>query len=360
MSREPEKIRVLIADDSFFIRRYLSELFKSKDDIEVVGSASDGEEVVLLARQLRPDVITMDYHMPKKNGMEAAAEIMLGERPLPAIIMLSAFDGQDGERVKRSLLSSGAEVLTKPSGEISLDIERSAQDIVTKVRQIGRIELKMKRLYNEMHKASLLPQAPHASSPRTTKETPVIVFGASTGGPPLIERLLSVLDPRSGISVFIVQHMSRYFTELFAERLDRVTDFSVREARSGELPKEGEAFVVPGGMYLERAYADEGEPLDTLLVRPIEEKHETEIDRTMRAIAELYGRRTVGVLLSGMGADGAIGMAEIKRYGGTTIVQHPDDAAVASMPKSALSSADIDHVLFADEIANVISTIAAS
>jgi two-component system chemotaxis response regulator CheB len=98
----------LIADDSFFIRRYLSELFKSEDDIEVVGSASDGDEVVTLARELRPDVITMDYHMPKKNGMEATAEIMLGERPLPAIIMLSAFDGPDGEKVKRSLLSSGA------------------------------------------------------------------------------------------------------------------------------------------------------------------------------------------------------------------------------------------------------------
>jgi two-component system, chemotaxis family, protein-glutamate methylesterase/glutaminase len=142
-----EKIRVLVADDSFFIRRYLAELFERSSDIEVVGTASDGEEVVDLARKLKPDVITMDYHMPKRNGIEATAAIMLGERPLPAIIMLSAFDGKDGEQVKRSLLASGAEVLVKPSGEISLDIERAAESILTRVRQVGMVEIKMKQLY---------------------------------------------------------------------------------------------------------------------------------------------------------------------------------------------------------------------
>jgi two-component system chemotaxis response regulator CheB len=250
-------------------------------------------------------------------------------------------------------------VLTKPSGEISLDIERSARDIVVKVRQIGKMEQKMKRLFSETHKTSPIKRVAFVPRERS-HDSRIIIIGASTGGPPLIERLLSVLDPTSGISVFIVQHMSRYFTELFAERLDRVTDFSVREAKSGELPKEGEALVVPGGMCLEHAYTDEGEPLDALLVTSLEGTHEIEIDRTMKAIAELYGERAIGILLSGMGNDGAEGMAEIKKRGGITIVQHPDDAVVASMPKSALSSADIDHVLSVDEIPKIIGEIIAS
>ncbi len=349
------KIRVLVADDSFFIRRYLSELFERSADIEVVGMASDGEEVVTLARNLKPDVITMDYHMPKKNGIEATAEIMLGERPLPAIVMLSAFDGKDGEKVKRSLLASGAEVLVKPSGEISLDIERAAQDILTRVRQVGTVELRMKELYHRMHAANM--ETPNTFGIHRGREPIVLVLGASTGGPPLIEHLLSLIDPYSGVAVIIVQHMSHYFTELFAERLDRVTNFNVREAVDGDTPSAGVALVVPGGMYLELGVGDEGEILPGFLVKKSEGPHETEIDKTMEAVASIAGTRVCGVLLSGMGADGANGMKSIKEHGGSTVVQDPEDAAVSSMPRSAMNAAVADVVLTADKIPEYIKTL---
>lgn len=355
MNTVEEKIRVLIADDSFFIRRYLSELFERADDIEVVGMASDGEEVIALARTLKPDVITMDFHMPKKNGIEATAEIMLGERPLPAIVMLSAFDGDDGEKVKRSLMLSGAEVLVKPSGEISLDIERAAEDIVMRVRQVGKVELKMKQLFRRVH-GEPKPLARAVKHVRGT-EPLVLVLGASTGGPPLIEHLLSFLGEKDDVAVVIVQHMSRYFTELFAERLDRVTDFIVREAVDGDIPLRGTALVVPGGMYLEYGVGDEGESLGGFLVKAGEGPHESEIDRTMEAVASFSGKRTCGVLLSGMGADGALGMRAIKEHGGHTIVQDPLDAAVSSMPRKALEGVDIEKVLPADEIPGYISEL---
>lgn len=358
MNTAEEKIRVLIADDSFFIRRYLSELFEQSDDIEVVGAASDGEEVISLARTLKPDVITMDYHMPKKNGIEATAAIMLGERPLPAIIMLSAFDGKDGERVRRSLLLSGAEVLIKPSGEVSLDIERTAGDILTRVRQVGKVELKMKQLYRRVHGGGGAMPVPMSRRSRSDKPF-VLVLGASTGGPPLVEHLLSVLRASDNIAIIIVQHMSRYFTELFAERLDRVTEFTVREAVDGDIPVPGTALVVPGGMFLELGVGDEGESLGGFLVKKSDGPHETEIDKTMEAVARFSGERTCGVLLSGMGADGSLGMRKIKEFGGRTIVQDPEDAAVSSMPRSALHGGDIDSVLPADEIPEYIRQLVA-
>ena len=355
MDTDEEKIRVLIADDSFFIRRYLSELFERSPDIVVVGRASDGDEVIALARKLKPDVITMDYHMPKKNGIEATAAIMLGERPLPAIIMLSAFDGKDGEKVKHSLLQSGAEVLLKPSGEISLDIERAAQDILTRVRRVGKVEMKMKQLFRRVHGEER--EDTHAVTRQTKEAAMVLVLGASTGGPPLIEHLLSLIEPKEEIAIIIIQHMSKYFTELFAERLDRVTDFTVREAVDGDVPTPGTALVVPGGMYLEYGIGDEGEPLSGFLVKEVGGAHETEIDRTMEAVAQFSGKHVYGVLLSGMGADGAGGMRSIKKHGGKTIVQDPEDAAVSSMPRSALRELDVDKVLPAEDIPNFINAL---
>ncbi len=348
MSDIDRKIRVLIADDSFFIRRYLTELMNKESDIEVVGIASDGEEVIELARRLKPDVITMDFHMPKKNGLEATAEIMLGERPLPAIIMLSAFDGEDGERVRRSLLRSGAEILSKPSGEISLDIEQASQPILERVRRVGRVEIRMKRLYEEAHRYS-----DRTSSARSSSL--VVVLGASTGGPPLIEHLLSLVSNPKRISFIIVQHMSSYFTDLFAERLDRVTEFDVREAKNGDVALPGSALVVPGGSYLTRK---DGER--SLSVVQNQDAKLSEIDRTMSAIAELYGSRCCGVLLSGMGDDGIEGMSAIHRRGGVTIVQDPEEAAVSSMPERALNSVDVDAVLPASEIPSRLDLLSAS
>ena len=183
-----EKIRLLIADDSFFIRTYLAELLRQDPDIMLVGTASSGDEVVTLAAREKPDVITMDYNMPGMNGIEATAAIMLGGRPLPAIIMISAFQGEKGSEVHRSLVASGAHVIAKPSGEISLDIEKAAAEILRKVKEIGAVEVKMRLLYSRMHQHS---DKKNTRAPRGNRQLRgVVVIGASTGGPPLVESLI--------------------------------------------------------------------------------------------------------------------------------------------------------------------------
>ena len=325
-----EKIRVLIADDSFFIRTYLEELFRLDGAIEVVGAASSGDEVVELARILKPDVITMDYNMPERNGIEATAAIMLGDRPLPAIIMLSAFEGEEGAKIRRTLEQSGAHVLVKPSGEVSLDIEKIGSAVVEKIKEIGFIEIKIRHVHAEGNHDKEKPILPPGGSP-----IGVLVIGASTGGPPLVEHLLAELDPSLNIAVIIVQHMSQYFTQLFAERLNRVTTFHVREAENGDTLRAGVALVVPGGHAL-LLDAGNKSKVSFLVCQTPEELREVEIDNTMIAILNGFKGPVVGVLLSGMGTDGADGLRAIKERGGLALVQDPETATVGAMPLHGL------------------------
>ena len=351
-----EHIRVLIADDSFFIRRYLVELLHADPEIEIIGTASSGDEVVALAAALHPDVITMDYHMPGKNGIEAAASIMLGAKPLPSIIMLSAFEGESGEEMRRALLASGAEVITKPSGEVSLDIEKIAAGIIERIKICGRTQVSVRNALLQMHHE----RTEKAVDRKDGAPSHIVVIGASTGGPPLVEHLLSLLDPNKGISIVIVQHMSKYFTELFAERLNRVTLFPTQESHEGDVLSLGSAVVVPGGMSLGLIEDEQADPTHAprfLNLESPKANHEDTIDRTMKTVATVFGPHTIGVLLSGMGTDGAEGLREIHAQGGITIVQEPSSAVVSAMPLHAVHEGGVDQVLTIEAIANYINAL---
>lgn len=352
-----EHIRVLIADDSFFIRRYLVELLQEDPEIKIVGTASTGDEVVALSGVLHPDVITMDYHMPGKNGIEAAASIMLGAKPLPSIIMLSAFDGESGEEMRRALLSSGAEVITKPSGEVSLDIEKIAAHIIERIKICGRTQVSVRKALARIHH-DRTDRVSHAYGKLPSR---VVVIGASTGGPPLVEHLLSLLDPDTGLTIVVVQHMSKYFTELFAERLNRVTSFPTQEMKEKSTLPPGTATVVPGAAALALIDDEQADPEHTphFLVADSEKiNHEDTIDKTMTTVASVFGKRSIGVLLSGMGTDGAEGLKEIRAQGGVTLVQDPGSAAVSSMPLHAISEGHIDKILSIEAIAEYINAAA--
>ncbi len=333
-SKISEKIRVLVADDSFFMRTYLSEILCNDDAVLVVGTASSGDEVIVLAEKLRPDVITMDYHMPGKNGVEAIAAIMLGGHPLPAIIMISAFSGKEGRNAQRSLNAAGVHIIVKPSGEVSLDMEKIATTVVEKIKEVGFIAVKMRNAYALTHQAVIN----HEMKSIRVGDTfgGLLVIGASTGGPPLVEHLLSELDPDSGLSVVIVQHMSSSFTRLFAERLNRVTRFHVREARDGDMFLPGIALVIPGGHALTSIHEDEKGLCSLAIKKTPDDVHEVEIDNTMITIAHCFSGPIVGVLLSGMGKDGTAGLKEIHMKGGIALVQDPETATVSAMPYHAM------------------------
>jgi two-component system chemotaxis response regulator CheB len=295
----------------------------------------------------------MDYHMPGKNGIQAAAAIMLGgEPPLPAVIMLSAFAGEQGKNALTMLRESGAHIVLKPSGEVSLDIEKASLPLLLKIKEIGNVQVKIRQMRERVHHIEhkqLLGTLPLGEL------SGVIVIGASTGGPPLVEHLLSLLEPEWNIAVVVVQHMSPYFTELFAERLNRTTAFAVREAKEGDVLAPGLVLVVPGGFGLGISEASKSTPRSPALfslVPSISNNPEDEIDRTMQTLALTFGARVFGVLLSGMGSDGTIGLQAIKARGGYAIVQDPETAPLASMPEHAVSAEGlVDAILPVEKIA---------
>lgn len=344
-SENEEKIRVLVVDDSFFIRTYLRELLRGHSNIEVVGLAASGEDAVVLVKSLKPHVVTMDYHLPGKNGIETVAEIMLGDRPLPVIIMVSAFTGSDGVRTKKMIESSGAYAIAKPSGEVSLDLEKISDSLVQKILDVGRIEVKMRK--------SLKRNKHHAISNEqfTSKIIPlrgVVIIGASTGGPPLVEHLLSALDPHLGISVVVVQHMSDYFTSLFSERLNRVTPFIVREAKDGDTFVSGEVLVAPGGSTLYPLPGDNSSPGKITVQKNALHSPEVAIDNAMITVSECYHGPIVGVILSGMGEDGTEGLKAIRIRGGLSLAQDPKTSTVSGMPKHAIEEAHAEMVELED------------
>lgn len=343
-----EKIRVLIADDSYFVRRYLHELLTQDPDILVIGEAKDGAEAVVMATELHPDVITMDYRMPRKNGLEATAEIMLGSHPLPAVVILSAFAGTDGRETLARLRAAGALVIEKPSGEVSLDIDRIAGSIISTVKKVGDVQRRIR-----MYARALVDRAGRNVHVRERFPAPLalVVVGASTGGPPLVEHILSSLGGGSDAAIVIVQHMSKYFTELFADRLDRISPTPVHEARDGEELVPGSIVVAPGNSAVVFERVPNFPARVMVRLAPIPEKHDERfIDTTMISAADVFGAASVGILLSGMGNDGTEGLRAIHRKGGITYVQEPSSATVASMPESAIASGAVDQVLSLEEI----------
>ncbi|HEX9664478.1 MAG TPA: chemotaxis response regulator protein-glutamate methylesterase [Patescibacteria group bacterium] len=345
------KIRVLIVDDSFFMRKLIAELLSEHPKIEVIDDASDGPEAVEKAVKLKPNVITMDYRMPGLDGAKATEKILAKVEPPPAIIMLSAYTKEGAEETLNSLKAGAVDFIAKPSGELSLDINKIKQELVTKVIMAAQARVIRRTIKSVPKKVESRERQPV----KRTSAAKVIVLGASTGGPPIIEDILVGLPANLNSSVLIVQHMPEHFTESFARRLAAMSNLQVREAANNDVIKTSLAFVARGGYHMIIKKRTAGQNIERLinLTQAIPEwkGFRPSIDILMESVAENFGREVVGVLLTGMGEDGRQGMRSIKEARGYTIVQEPDTAVVDSMPKSVIKDGVADEVLPPDHIA---------
>jgi two-component system chemotaxis response regulator CheB len=340
-----KKIKVLIVDDSFFMRKLLRELLSLDDEIQVVGDAKDGAEAIGETVRLKPDVITMDYQMPKMDGARATEKILSGSEPLPAIIMLSAFAKEEAEETFKSLRAGAVDFILKPSGELSLDIDKVKQEIITKIKiaakaHVRKHEVPRKRVQKKENKEEVAIK--------------VVVIGASTGGPPIVEDIVANFPSDLPVAVLVVQHMPEHFTKSFAERLNKMSRIPVKEAEEGDIIKIGHVFVAPGNFHMkvERRDNDKvSEKVVHLTKEPPEHGLRPAIDVLMRSAVHSYANQIVGVILTGMGEDGLAGMRAIKMAHGHTIVQEPETAVVDSMPKSVIAEGLADEILPPEEIA---------
>jgi two-component system chemotaxis response regulator CheB len=337
-------VRLLIADDSFLMRQLLSDLLTGVPEIQVVGVARDGEEALVMFRTLFPDVVTLDLEMPKMDGLRAL-EAIQRERPTP-VIVVSAYT-QKGAQVTLEALEKGAfDFVPKPSGTISLDIGKVRDELIAKILAASQSGgSRMRPEESGERKAKLA----HLKIPGEK----IVAIGASTGGTRALAEILPRLPAALPAPVVVVQHMPAGFTTSLAERLNGSSRLRIDEAAQGDFLRPGEVKIAPGDRHLvvtpERRVRLTQDP-PQWGVRP-------SVDRMMTSAAEVYGAGAVGILLTGMGHDGALGMKAIKERGGTTIVQNQETCTVFGMPQAAIKAQCVDAVLPLYEIPGAIVSL---
>mgnify|MGYP000902502152 FL=1 len=333
------KITVLVVDDSIVMRRIISDILSKDGDIEVVDTARNGAEALEKVRELDPDVVTMDIEMPVMDGLTALQHIM-ADSPRP-VVMLSSMDKRQADITLKSLDLGAVDFISKTAGSLSLDLERNSEDIVAKVKAAAKATI----VARPTSAGAVQPMAVPALSGDW-----LVVIGSSTGGPKALPEVLSRLPANLPASVLIVQHMPEGFTRSFAERLNWVSPLEVKEAEEGEEILQGKVYLAQGNRHLmlngRRLHLDDGPKVN--YVRPA-------VDILMKSVAPMYGPRTIGVILTGMGSDGAEGMKCIKRNGGKTIAQSEGTCVVYGMPKAVVDSGAADRVVPLEDIAQAIT-----
>jgi len=338
--------RAVVVDDSHFMRTMLADMLEN-GGISVVDTAVDGAEAVSAVLEHEPDVVTMDLQMPEVDGLEAVERIM-AERPTP-ILMLSAHTA-DGADVTFEALETGAvDFFTKPGGEVSTRMSSKEDQLVRKVKAVAGADVGGGRSAGSTSRSAGRPTAAGTTGD-DYEEGATVLIASSTGGPTVVERIVGALPRDADFRILIVQHMPDAFTGRFADRLDAASEYDVREATDGDRIGGGEALVAPGGSHLAVSGAGGGRLRIRLTEDPPEHGVRPAANVTMRSAAEAIDGPLVGVVLTGMGADGAEGARALKDAGGHVIAQDEASSAVFGMPKRAIELGSVDDVLPEDEI----------
>lgn len=339
--------RAVVVDDSHFMRTVISDVLES-GGIDVVARATNGKEAVEVVAETEPDVVTMDVEMPTMNGIEAVEEIM-ETTPTP-VLMLSAHTEDGAEATFEALEKGAIDVLAKPGGEVSTRISAHKDDLIEKVRSVAGADVSV----SAPDITTAAPDAPEESY----VENATVIIGASTGGPRVVESVLAGLPRSAELRILIVQHMPDSFTARFAKRLDDRTDYDVREAADGDRIGSGQALVARGDYHMEVSNYAKGRLRVRLTQDEARHGVRPAIDVTMESAATTISDPLTAVVLTGMGADGAVGVEAIKNAGGKTIAQNEATCSVFGIPARAIETGCVDEVLPADDVARgILSTV---
>lgn len=334
-------IKVLVVDDSSFMRKSISHILKADPGIDVADTAKNGEEALKKVKELHPDVVLLDIAMPAMDGLTVLAHIM-AEYPTP-VLMLSGVDKKDGSVVLKSLCLGAVDYIQKPTGVISYDIDEIRDEIVTKVHIASKANLGM----TESH----FPERSYMTTKvKETAKKRIVVIGASTGGPRAIATVLSGIPYKISAGIVIIQHMSKEFIPFFSEQLKLECSLEISEAKDNDLIDSGKVFVAPGGFQTGIEADSRG---NRIRLSNGTTKMQS-IDYTMESAVNVYGGDVVGVLLTGMGRDGARGLKAIKNAGGNTIAEDESTSVIFGMPKAAIELGCVDSVVPLQKIAEMI------
>lgn len=347
-----KKIRVLNVDDSALMRQVLAALLAKDPEIEVIGAAPDPYVAREKIKALNPDVITLDVEMPRMDGITFLEKLMRGH-PMP-VIMVSSLTEAGCETTLRALELGAVDFITKPKIDLREGMEEVAQDLITKVKAAACANLKRQAPGERPKTTSQASPAPARTGSQAMIKTTdtIIAIGSSTGGTEAVKEVLEVLPPNTP-PILITQHMPERFTKTWADRMNTLCRISVKEAEDGDSVLPGHALVAPGGyhMVLERSGARYSVRINQ---DPPVNRHRPSVDVTFASVARYAGANAVGVILTGMGGDGAKEMLTMKQAGAFTIAQDEASCVVFGMPKEAIKAGGVDKVLPLHEIAGAI------
>jgi len=341
-------IRALVIDDSAYNRVTLSRMLESDSGIKVVATANNGEDGIKQVIKHSPDIITLDLEMPVMDGFSFLRWLMQN-KPTPVI----AVSSKSSDRSVFKALDLGAiDFISKPGGNVSPRLEEIQKDLIALVRHVAevRIENVRKRVDGGV------PLTPAAAEVRGAPPLiELIAIGCSTGGPPALQHLFQSL-PLMPIPIVVAQHMPPTFTRLFAERVDRLTKYSVKEAEDGERLENGSVYVAPGGMQME--VHRNGELRVRIAEPDAGDLYAPSVDRLFASASDACGEKLLAIIMTGMGDDGARAIRRVRDRGGKTIAESSDSAIIFGMPNEAIKTGAVDQVLPLSEIASAIERLA--
>lgn len=352
----PQPIRVLIVDDSAVVRQVMTQLLSSDRGIQVIGAAADPVFAMNRMAQEWPDVIVLDVEMPRMDGLTFLRKIM-SERPTPVVIC-STLTTQGAETTMQAMSAGAVSIVAKPKAGLKQHLMEESDDLISVVKAAAHARLKrvsasaapVAKVTAKLTADAVLPSTPHRAMSETTDR--VVAIGTSTGGTQALETVLREL-PSNSPGIVVVQHMPAQFTAAFAQRLNSVCDIEVREAAHGDRVHDGLALIAPGGRHLtlERSGA---QYRVSVVDGPPVSRHRPSVDVLFRSVARAAGRNALGIIMTGMGDDGARGLKEMREAGASTIGQDEDSCVVYGMPKEAMKMGGVERELPLRAIASAI------
>ncbi|MFD0669801.1 protein-glutamate methylesterase/protein-glutamine glutaminase [Ramlibacter sp. MAHUQ-53] len=348
------KTRVVVVDDSALVRSVLTEIINRTPDLEVVGTASDPYVAREVIRELNPDVITLDVEMPRMDGLDFLERLMR-LRPMP-VVMISTLTERGAQVTLRALELGAVDFVTKPQLSVRTGLDEAAREITQKIR--GAAAARVRRHAQAVPAAaSASPRPPLAAGTGRGTER-LVAIGASTGGTEAIREVLTAL-PEDFPGIVITQHMPPGFTTSFAARLDSLCRIRVKEGEDGERVLQGHAYIAPGGRHMAVERSGAGYVLRVADGEPVN-RHKPSVDVLFRSVARHAGPRAVGVMLTGMGADGAAAMRQMKDCGSWNIVQDEASCVVFGMPREAINAGAASEVRSLSEVARSLAAAVAA
>lgn len=358
-------IKVVVVDDSAFMRKALSSMLEKDSGITVVATARNGEEGLELIRKHDPDVVTLDIEMPRMDGLTALRHIMM-EMPRP-VLMVSSLTVEGAEATLKAMELGAVDFIPKQLSKVSLDIIKIEKDLQDKVKAISRRKMPVRPLrpapvVRPVATGATSPAA--APRPAVTKAAPLaarsgkpvvdaVAIGVSTGGPPAVQKVLSLLPSDFPVGIVIAQHMPAAFTGPFAKRLDSVCGISVKEAENGEPLMPATAYIAPGGKHV-RIVSNRGRLTVEVATEPADALYKPSANVLMESAGLTLGRRSLGVILTGMGSDGMEGMKVLKQKGGRALAQSDSTCVVYGMPKAIVDAGLADSIVDIEDMAEAI------